>query len=743
MKKYLIILMFSCAAILMSGAVPPVLPTPLYHEISDGTYSIPKKPVIGISDSTLIQTQSYISDWLRNPAQYKTGVVGDITLTYCDNNKTPGAYELDVTKDGITVRGVDYEGVINGLSSLRQLCTTPNSDCKIPLITIKDSPGYQWRGFMLDCARHFFTIEEIERVLDIMALYKFNVFHWHLCDDQGWRAEIKKYPQLTEKAAWNKLNHLDRECLNRAESQNNSDFKLPEDRIRIVDGDTIYGGYYTQDEMRHIVDYAAKRAINVMPEIDVPGHATVFTTIFPELSCDGLPCFEMCIGAENILPIVTDIFTELLDIFPYNYVHIGGDEANKSRWASCERCSNLVKRENLESTHALQGWFNRKLELFFRNKGRIMIGWDEIAYDGLGSETAVMWWRGDERGVINKVTADGKRVVCSNNSILYVNGMNSNETVRRILSLDPRDNGLTPSQSRLVLGMQAHLWTEIVPSLSRVGYQIFPRLFAVSEAGWTPMGKRMDYETFIKAADCEYERLESLNFNYALPDIEGLETNNAFIDKVMLSPFCASSKSIIRYTTDGTIPTSKSKLFKTPVEIRENMDICVATFRKNGTRSDYKYASFKKQKPIPGQNVNPCNSGLKVSWHKNNGVISCGDIDTMPLIKELIAGEIKLPEEIESDRAVIFSGYVYAPITGIYDFSIGSDDGSTIVVDGEKIVDNDGYHGTEYKQQQVALEKGWHEMEIRYFDYNDGSGFLEGSVICVDNPDCLVKFAYI
>ncbi len=742
MKRLLSVLLFSGTALLLSASVPQVVPTPSCYAVSAGKYQLPKHIVIGLEDSTLEPVKSYINDWLNAPVQYKTGTTGDITLGYGGKNDISGAYELGITNEGIRVNGSDYAGVINGLSSVRQLLTDPDSDGHFPLMTIKDSPNYQWRGFMLDCARHFFTVKEIERVLDIMASYKMNVFHWHLCDDQGWRAEIKKYPELTEKAAWNKLNHLDRECLNRAKTQDNDDFILPADRIRVVEGDTLYGGYYTQEDMRHIVDYAAKRAINVMPEIDVPGHATVFTTVFPDLSCDGRPSFEMCIGAERSLPIVQDIFTELMAIFPYKYIHIGGDEADKSRWENCDHCKALAKLENLESPRFLQGWFNRKMELFFRNHERIMIGWDEITYDGLGAETAVMWWRGDERGVINKATADGKGVVCSSNSILYVNGVNSNETVRRILSLDPRDKELTSSQSRLVMGLQAQLWTELVPTLSRVGYQIFPRLFAVAEAAWTPLEKRMDYNTFIKVSDREYARLDALGFNYALPDIEGFEKNNVFIDKVKLNPTCASSVAKIRYTTDGSIPTNRSRLFKEPIVIKDNTDLCVATFRENGTRSDFKYACFRKQKPLPALNVKPQNEGLKVFWHKNNEVKSCGEIPSMPVIKELTTREIRLPDEVEHDRALIFRGYVLAPATGVYDFGISSDDGSTIAIDGKIVVDNDGYHGTEHKQLQLALEKGWHEMEIRYFDYRDGSGYLEGYVNCVDNPAAKVKFAH-
>ena len=743
MQKVLFTLFSIFSLVFTAGAIPPVLPTPLQLSEAQGTYRLPRSLTIAVADSSLMDVRDYVADWMQIPVSYVTGAQGDIVLACGNVEGDSGTYRMEISVNGIKINGRDYAGVVNGLSTLRQLYTAPGFDGKLPLLTVEDAPGFQWRGLMLDCARHFFTVEEIERVLDMMALYKLNVFHWHLTDDQGWRAEIKKYPVLTEKGAWNKLNNLDRDCLSRVNWMDNKDFDLPSDRIRVVDGDTLYGGYYTQEQMRHIVDYAAKRAINVMPEIDVPGHSTMLTKIFPEMSCDGTPVYEICVGQEKTLPFIIDVYSELLDIFPFKYVFIGADEVDKSRWKDCPRCNALAERENLEGTQALQGWLTRELELFMRNHDRILTGWDEIINDGLGAETAIAWWRGDRHKVIERVTAEGKGAICSDCGILYLNGPNSNLTLRRILELDLRHDGLTSSQSRLVLGLQGQLWTEIVPSLRRIGYQIFPRLFAVAESGWTPLGKRLSYDDFFKAADREYRRLEAMGVNYALPDIEGVEEHNAFIDKAVLDPTCASKKATFRYTTDGTIPTAKSRLIKKPIEITDNAKFCVATFRDDGTRSDYKFVDFRKVTPMPAKQVEPAGEGLRLSWHRNDDVRSCRSIDSKPLIGELDASEIRLPEAITHDRAVIFRGYVYAGVTGIYDFALNSDDGSFLSVDGVMVVDNDGYHGTEYKQQQVALEKGWHEIEIRYFDFHDGSGYFEGFVTCKDKPDEPVRFAHL
>ena len=737
----LLVYIFIVSALATGRAAASVLPTPVRCDFNEGSFRIPPKVRICLADSVLFPAQEYMSDWLARNLDFTADKdSADIYLSLNPAEITSGAYGLEIAPGQIRIRCADYPGAINALSTLRQIHMANGGT--LPCMTIADAPYFQWRGLMLDCARHFFTVEELERVLDMMALYKLNVFHWHLCDDQGWRAEIKRYPQLTGKGAWNPLNHLDRECMARAAAEDNPDFLLPADRLKVTAGsDTLYGGYYTQEQMRHIVGYAAARGISVMPELDVPGHSTTLTRVFPELSCDGEPVYEICIGAEKSLEIIQNIFAELLDIFPCRYIHIGGDEVDKSRWASCGRCRDLARKENLESTDDLQAWFNRRLELFFRNRGRIMTGWDEIAYNGLGAETAIMWWRGDERAVIEKATADGKAAICSDNSILYLNNLWTDDAIGRILSLDPRD-GLGQSQRRIVNGIQAQLWTELIPTLGRAGYQLFPRLFAVAEAAWAAPANRISSEQFNTVADSQYRNLSAIGFNYALPEIEGIRHNNVFIHETTVAPVCPSSEATVRYTTDGSIPTIKSRRFKKPLTITRDTELCVATFRRDGSRSDFIRASFDRRQPRPAMDVNPHGKGLKVRWHRNAGVRRCAQIDSMPLIKELYADRLSLPLEVDGSRAIIFKGYFYAPVTGVYDLTITSDDGSTVDIDGALLIDNDGYHGPIRRQAQTALGKGWHSLEVRYFDYNDGGGFLEGSIKCADNESLPIILAH-
>lgn len=521
LKIFIIALLAAVPA--LGLAQPALIPSPKAMELADGSFKAGKKINLAVSDASLKPAAEYLSESLSAYGEIvdtptdKANI--ELTLAEADSLlSVKGAYRLEIGKDKVKLTAASYAGIINGISTLRQLMPVKAKRLTLPCLSIADAPDFWWRGMHLDSSRHFWTIAEIEQYIDLMALYKMSVFHWHLIDDQGWRVESDRYPELTAKGAWRKLNDHDLAC--EKMSAENPAMRLPRDRMTTDEqGDTVYGGYYTKAELRHIVDFAARRGIEVVPEFDVPGHSLMLTTIHNELVCNGVPNSSVCPGKDATLEFCQNIFAELFDIFPSKYVHVGGDEVEKSRWHECADCARRVAEEGLESPEELQAWFMRRMELFFRNNNRTLIGWDEIAHDGLGSETAIMWWRADNRDVVKQATAAGKHVTCTPTSCMYFDYPQPEAEFAKILALDLLD-GLSPRQQRLVNGLQANVWAEYIPTVSRMQYQIFPRMIAMAESAWhSAPSERISAEEFRRLVPAHLKRLEAMGINYqALSD---------------------------------------------------------------------------------------------------------------------------------------------------------------------------------------------------------------------------------
>lgn len=517
----------SAGAWAASVPVINILPTPDSVAASGSTMRLPKKTAISAATEDLLPAARYLARALGGAVKTEVGVGltdADISLGVDSALAKAESYRLTVSADGggITVAGADCPGVVHGVASLIQLLPprlglggTTKGNVEIACVEIADAPEYRWRGLHLDSSRHFWTVDEVKHLLDLMALYKLNVFHWHLIDDQGWRVEIKRYPELTEKGAWRRLNNLDRACEEMAAKSGNADMHLPSDRMKTdAAGDTIYGGYYTQDQLRDVVAYAHGLGIEVMPEFDVPGHSTMLTTVRPDLSCGGVPNSSVCPGKDATVEFCKSVFAELFDIFPSKYVHMGGDEVDKTHWRGCADCAARMAAHEIDDVEGLQAWFVRQMELYFRNCGRTLIGWDEIAYDGLGSESAIMWWRADNAGVLADATRDGKRVTCTPTSCMYFDYPQSAAEPGKILAFDPK-KGLSARQQRLVNGMQANIWCEFIPTMGRIEYQIFPRVIALAESAWNAPERRLSAEEFDAAmASGQTARLDAMGVKY-------------------------------------------------------------------------------------------------------------------------------------------------------------------------------------------------------------------------------------
>ncbi len=715
-----------------------ILPTPVSLTEQSGAFVFKDEMKIGVSDQSLFPAVGYLQEILRNVVSSSVEVTADKDLVdvYFQLGNTEGkhgSYKLQSTPEFIRVEANDYSGIISAVTTIRQLLPAEiemqgtKRTYSIPAVQIEDAPRFEWRGFMLDASRHFWNKEEVKHVLDLMSLYKLNKFHWHLTDDQGWRIEIEKYPLLTEKGAWRQFNNHDRTCMARAAEEDNTDFLIPEDKLRIVEGDTLYGGYYTHDDVKEIVAYAAQRGIDVIPEIDMPGHFLAAISQYPDLACDGLIGWgeifssPICPGKDETLEFCRNVFKEIFELFPYEYVHMGGDEVEKNNWKKCPRCQKRIRTENLGSVEELQAWFVRDMEKFFLANGKRLIGWDEVVADGLSSDAAITWWRSWAKDALPTATAQKQKVIACPNEYFYFDYAQDQNSVKKILAYDPcSDDRLSPEQKKYIWGVQANLWSEWIPTMKRIEYLIVPRMIALSEIAWAEPAAKPSLEEFYRQLVPHFKRMDVMRVNYRVPDLQGFYKVNAFIDETTVDLTCPLPGTEIRYTTDGSMPTKESTLYNGALDVTETTDFAFRTFRPDGSPSDVAHTKYVKA-PYAEAVTAPAalQPGLKAVWHDFRGNL-CADIDAAPVKGEYVVESVSIPEEVKGNIGLVMTGYLEVPADGIYTFALLSDDGSTLTLDGELLGDSDGAHSSVEIIVQKALKAGLHPIEVRYFDCNGG-----------------------
>ena len=433
------------------------------------------------------------------------------------NNTIQDYYTVNIN-EGIIIQYSSERSCYYALQTLLQLMNEESGEFSFRKCFVQDYPKFQWRGLHLDVSRHFFTVDEVKRYIDLMAMYKYNTFHWHLTDDQGWRIEIKKYPKLTETGAWRDSTVNDHYSTN--------------PRTYTVER---YGGFYTQEQVREIVKYASERYITVVPEIEMPGHSRAALAAYPELSCTGekqeVPGLwgvfdDIYCTHENTIDFLKDVLDEVLVLFPSEYIHIGGDEAPKTRWSKCKKCQAVIRENGLKDEHELQSWFIGRMDEFLTQRGRKLIGWDEILEGGLSPNATVMSWRGFGGGI--EAAKQGHYVVMSPGSHCYFDhyqSANPNEPLaiggytplEKVYEFDPVPPGFTPDQSSYILGGQANLWTEYIPDMKQLEYMTYPRALALSQALWC--SSKPSFEDF-KRSFVNYHipilQKQGVNFSRAL-----------------------------------------------------------------------------------------------------------------------------------------------------------------------------------------------------------------------------------
>ena len=577
-----------------------IVPYPNHLETGRGTYRVTDRPVT-CDSRTDERTQRAVVGFAarlatvtggKNPVTVADEVPASGIRFVTDESLPAEGYELNVDGEGIEVRASQFPGFLYALQSLEQLLPAavygtepaPDAAWEVPCVKIADAPRFAYRGMHLDVARHFFSVDEVKRYIDVMAIHKLNTLHWHLTDDQGWRIEIKRYPELTAVGSIRKATVVRKEW-------------------GTYDG-TPYGGFYTQDEIRDVVKYAADRGVTVIPEIDLPGHMLAALTAYPELGCTGGP-YEvwgrwgvaddvLCPGREKTFEFLEGVLTEVMELFPSEYIHIGGDECPKVRWEKCPRCQAKIRQLGLKddgehtAEHYLQSYVTDRIGKFLAQHGRRIIGWDEILEGRAPSDAVVMSWRGSEGGIA--AAKLGHDVIMTPNSHFYFDYYQSLDTdaepfgiggyipMEQVYSYDPAFPELTPEQQKHILGVQANLWTEYVLSDEHLEYMLLPRLAALSEVQWC-LPETKDWNRFIGSFRMD-EIYSQMGYEFA-KHIFGVTASYAVDPEKggVVMTLTTQGGAPIRYTLDGSDPTASSPLYKAPVTIGESCTFKAAALR--------------------------------------------------------------------------------------------------------------------------------------------------------------------
>jgi len=516
----------------------------------------------------------------------------DMVFELSDEVENPEGYTLSITGSKVHVKAQDAVGLFYAVQTLRQLLpmaidgneSEQNANWTIPALEIEDQPRFGWRGLHLDVSRHFFPKAFIKKYIDHMARYKLNVFHWHLVDGPGWRMEVDQYPKLTEVGAW------------RVDKREEAWSWAATEIGKPTDGRAAYGGYYTKEDIKEVIAYAKERFIEVIPEIEMPGHSYAALAAYPELLCpnnDVIGNIEFgtdvfCAGNEKSYEFLEDVLDETMELFPSKLIHIGGDEVVKSAWHKCPRCQGLMKREGLKDEEELQSYFIRRMANYIESKGREVIGWDEILEGGLAENAKVMSWRGMQGGI--KSANMGHDVIMSPNSHTYFDLYQGDQELEppaysqllltQVYKFDPVPEDIAEDKKHHILGGHACLWTETVQTPEHAEYMLFPRLFALAETVWSPKSQ-LDWTTFKDRMEFNFGRLERAGINYARSaynvKIDGvLDTTNYHLQVVMSNEL---DRYEIRYTLDGSEPGENAAVYSGPFTVTEKSDIRAATFR--------------------------------------------------------------------------------------------------------------------------------------------------------------------
>ena len=703
-----------------------IIPVPVKTQRLSGEFILPQKVAISYNTAEGKAIAQYLADKLNASTGYEVNVgakKANITIQISPSMKmAEEGYSLRVSSKGVTIKAKTGKGAFYGMQSFMQLLPAQiESPTKVSGVKwvaqccdIEDAPRFGYRGFHVDPCRHFMTVENVKKEIDIMSMFKVNTMHFHLTEDQGWRIEIKKYPKLTSIGAYRK------------------------------EGDgSIYGGYYTQEQIKDIVDYAAKRYITVIPEVDIPGHMMAAIAAYPELSCKGEPGsprivwgvedIVLCPGKEDMFRFLEDVFREMVPLFPGKYFHIGGDECPKVSWKNCPACQKRIQDEGLQADgkhsaeERLQSYVIRRMEKLLAQYGKKIIGWDEILEGGLSPDATVMSWRGTQGGIDAALQKHDVIMTPAWGGGLYLDYYQGDRKVEPVTiqsspvflsqtyNYNPVPDTLkTLGLSQHILGVQCNNWSEYMYSNAKREYQMYPRALALAEIAWSPLNRK-NFKDFCRRLDEHHAR-----YHIPLP-----EQPNGSCDKVVIIrdttvTFTTSRPMKMVYTLDGTTPQPTSAVYQQPIPVSGNAIIKIATVLPSGKMSRVRTVVVEKQDYAPAAIVAEPKQGLKVRRVKGN-YLRVDELNWTDSVwqESVIAqpNEMKIKQEEDAatlrganNYAAIAEGYIYVPEDGVYYLCSRLDQ---LWIDNQLVISNEGeVKAVSSRDTSLALAKGLHPVKM-------------------------------
>ncbi|AMR33227.1 beta-N-acetylhexosaminidase [Mucilaginibacter sp. PAMC 26640] len=720
-----------------------IIPAPVSVRKSAGEFVLSQETRIQ-ADTPNNKAVLFFSKYLAENLAYNKQVglrnanVNSNTI-YLTANGTEGlpaeGYRLTITPQQITVVGKGA-GLFYGIQTLMQMMPLErNATAKLPCAVIEDYPRFGYRGVMLDVSRHFFSVEMVKRYIDIMAVYKLNTFHWHLTDDQGWRIEIKKYPRLTQVASIRAQTVI-------------GNYR---DRTPQQYDNTPHGGFYTQDQIRDVIKYADARYITIVPEIEMPGHAQAALAAFPELSCDPKLDYKVAetwgvfnniyCPSEKTFAFLQDVLTEVIDLFPSKYIHIGGDEAPKTVWKNSKFCQDLIKKLKLKDEHGLQSYFIQRMEKFVNSKGRSIIGWDEILEGGLAPNATVMSWRGEEGGIA-AAQQNHDVIMTPGSQGLYIDhgqgklnqeplSIGGNEPLTKIYNYNPTPAVLTPEQQAHIKGVQANLWTEYITTDKKVEFMLLPRMLALSEIAWSPVANK-NFKDFAETRlPGHLAWLDKIGYEYHVPTAIGATDTTMIASQLTVNLKSPVEGATIYYTIDGYTPReteiayTKPITYQVPIDQYRELQTIVVT--KAGKRSPITRTMVYNKAPLTAVSYSGGNMGLKyqvsAGTYVNTMQINPAAVIDTGIAKSFTTANSAFKKSF-GKYGVVYNGFIKIDTDGNYGFSTQSTNGSVLYIDDLPIVDNDGRKGLFEQYGAIPLLKGFHKISIKYVDANQANSAL-------------------
>ncbi|PTN09075.1 family 20 glycosylhydrolase [Mangrovibacterium marinum] len=570
-----------------------IVPYPAQLEKVNGQFDLTANTRLVVNDQGKFSTEvAFLQGLMQQAVGTKLSEEdgeSTIELALSDSFSAPESYAINLTSNKILLAAGDAAGMFYAIESLRQLLpasveqTPVDGAISIPALNIYDKPRFGWRGMHLDVSRHFFSVDYLKRFIDRMALYKLNKFHLHLTDDQGWRIEIKQYPQLIAQGAWRTFNSQDSTCIEMAKE--NPDYALDPKHIEMRDGVPYYGGFYTQEQLRELVKYAQERHVEIVPEIDMPGHMMAAINLFPHLSTTGKSAWGNVFStplnpvSEETYTFVENVLNEVVDIFPSKYIHIGADEVEKHSWKESQECREFMLKNGIKDYEHLQGYFVDRVAKFLQAKGKKVVVWDDALEGGIDSSLHVMYWRNWVAGVPEKVVNNGSELILTPGNPLYFSRRDSR--MFSVYNMKLHGSKFPTDKLDQLKGMQACLWSETIPTEMVADQLMFPRALALAERAWTD-SQMLDWQSFKFRVKEQLQRLQylgvKLDYNPTAELIPFMEVDTEQ-QRIGIRFESEMSEPTVYYTTDGSLPTTASNLYTGEFFVSGSASICAAVFK--------------------------------------------------------------------------------------------------------------------------------------------------------------------